>query len=665
MFRDLIERVEHAQQFLDTDALRAVIDDAQGRLSGLAEDYARSVLQAYVLMWMGLEQLLKMQVSESGEMLSEALSTFEKLEETAGRASALRFLGKYHLDKSEYVEALESLNASLELTESSLNPEQFAAIHELMGAVHASMSQQGLALESYTQALIVREEIGDPSAIAQVLNNIGTVHSYVAEYDTALREQYRALELYQGAGNEAGIYRVKGNIALQFGHTDQFDKAVELLSELLEHSIRIGDSRGAATTYVNIGYFLLKQQNYDLAVEHLRSGAELSSKGGYTQLEATSVANLAQALIANKKFDDAQRLLDEKQYLEEVLPTEQFEFLKCRALLAEQRGEIAKAEEFLSTALSLATSTEWKSYHADLHKQLRQLYRDRGPLEKYVLHNEEYERISDEIKGEDKQRRMEIAETDQKISVEHRNAEKQRALLYSTMPQHIAERMMLGETTIANSYEDVAVVFMDIVSFTTLSSKVPAEHLIYILSSIFSACDDVIDQHGLTKIKTIGDSYLAVAGLDEEEADHRVVSARKASRACIDLMLRLQEIDVVMPSVSGEPDWTEDVGKIEFRIGVHCGPIVAGVIGSRRPQYDVWGDTVNVAARMETSSLPGKIQVTERVAYAATGDVSPSLHGTKVALENDEFSFTLRGSTDVKGKGAMSTYWLEWDRPTS
>ena len=339
-------------------------------------------------------------------------------------------------------------------------------------------------------------------------------------------------------------------------------------------------------------------------------------------------------------------------------------FLKSRALIAEHAGNIEAAESFLSKALKLATSTEWKSYHADLHRQLRQLYRERGPLEKYVHHNEEYERITEEIKGDDKQRRMEIAETDHKISIEHRNAEKQRALLYSTMPQHIAERMMLGETTIADSYEDVAVLFMDIVSFTTLSTKVPAGHLIYLLSSIFSACDEVIEKHGLTKIKTIGDSYLAVAGLDDTEDGEKEESARRAARASVDLMRRLQELEVVPPSDLGETEWVRELGEIEVRMGMHCGPIVAGVIGSSRPQYDVWGDTVNTAARMESSSLPGKIQVTHEVAQIATRGIQPTLEGTSVVFSCNDFTFRLRGTTDVKGKGAMKTYWLDWEEST-
>jgi len=144
------------------------------------------------------------------------------------------------------------------------------------------------------------------------------------------------------------------------------------------------------------------------------------------------------------------------------------------------------------------------------------------------------------------------------------------------------------------------------------------------LSEIFKVCDEVCKQHGLTKIKTIGDSYMAVAGVPEPLNDH----ATQAARAAISMVRGLKS-----------------AGKPAVRVGLHCGPLVAGIVGEERLQYDVWGDTVNVASRMESTGEPGRIHVSQAFAQALSGREGDGLRE--------------RGTLVVKGKGQMKTYWLE------
>jgi len=201
------------------------------------------------------------------------------------------------------------------------------------------------------------------------------------------------------------------------------------------------------------------------------------------------------------------------------------------------------------------------------------------------------------------------------------------ALLLNVLPAKIADRLKRGETTIADRFDGVTVLFSDIVGFTPLSAKLSAAELVKLLDEIFSRFDAIADRFGLEKIKTIGDAYMAVAGVPEPCADHaaRAAGAALAMRDSLDELARERDVPVAM------------------RIGLHSGEVVAGVIGRRKFAYDLWGDTVNTASRMESHGAPGRVHVSE---------------ATKALLEN-EFDLEDRGVVTVKGKGELRTFWLD------
>jgi len=234
-------------------------------------------------------------------------------------------------------------------------------------------------------------------------------------------------------------------------------------------------------------------------------------------------------------------------------------------------------------------------------------------------------------------------------------SEKQQDLLSSVMPNEIVERLMNGEENIADAFDEASVMFLDLVSFTTLSATVPPAHLIHLLNAVFSTCDDVVQEHGLTKIKTIGDSYLAVSGLPHVQEDH----AQRMANAALDLASRLKDLQVTMPPELGDTSWVNTVGDLSIRIGLHCGPVVAGVIGRHRAQYDVWGDTVNTASRMESNGQPDRIHISEDFAMKLGQGASPEFEGTDVVIRQAPYRMRLRGTLPIKGKGEIKTFWLE------
>jgi class 3 adenylate cyclase len=203
---------------------------------------------------------------------------------------------------------------------------------------------------------------------------------------------------------------------------------------------------------------------------------------------------------------------------------------------------------------------------------------------------------------------------------------KSERLLTNVLPETVARRLKDESTTISDSFESVTVIFADIVNFTQLAANLSAEELVSQLNAIFSTFDSLTEKHGLEKIKTIGDAYMAVAGVPEPNEHH--------AQAAADLALALQEAIGTFARETGEP--------LRLRIGLHSGPVVAGVIGTKKFIYDLWGDTVNTASRMESQGTAGEIQVTQ----------------TTYDLLQTHYTFGPAQELEVKGKGLMQAYCL-------
>ncbi len=203
---------------------------------------------------------------------------------------------------------------------------------------------------------------------------------------------------------------------------------------------------------------------------------------------------------------------------------------------------------------------------------------------------------------------------------------KSESLLRNILPEQIIDRLRAGETIIADRHDEVSVVFSDFQGFTAISSRMDPTALVERLNSIFSKFDALTQKLGVEKIKTIGDAYLAVAGAPTERPDH--------AAAIADMALGMLE-------ALREANESFDV-PFHIRIGVATGPVVTGIIGTHKFVYDVWGDTVNVASRLETTSEPDRIQISERTADAL----------------GDAFEIERRGEVELKGKGMVPTFFL-------
>lgn len=204
--------------------------------------------------------------------------------------------------------------------------------------------------------------------------------------------------------------------------------------------------------------------------------------------------------------------------------------------------------------------------------------------------------------------------------------QKSESLLLNILPRPIADRLKRGETTIVDSLAEVTVLFADLVDFTALTARLPSVEVVRLLDDIFCGFDTLAEAQGLEKIKTIGDAYMVVGGLPTPRADH----AEAVAELALNMLRQAAEQSARLDT------------PIQLRLGINSGPVIAGIIGRHKFNYDLWGDTVNTASRMESHGLPGRIQVAE---------------STFLRLR-DLYAFEPRGEVDIKGKGLMRTWFL-------
>lgn len=209
------------------------------------------------------------------------------------------------------------------------------------------------------------------------------------------------------------------------------------------------------------------------------------------------------------------------------------------------------------------------------------------------------------------------------LRIEEQKAEN---LLLNILPKEIAAILKNEERTIADSFDGASILFADLVGFTPLTAHMPPVEVVNLLNEIFSHFDSLVEKYGVEKIRTIGDNYMVAAGVPRSCPDH----AKRLAAMALDMQDYIQN----RFSRTGLP--------IEFRIGINSGPVIGGVIGRKKFVYDIWGDAVNIASRMESQGVAGKIQVTE-----ATYD-----------MIRDDFIFERRGTIPVKGRGNMGTWFL-------
>ncbi|MBK9249540.1 MAG: tetratricopeptide repeat protein [Ignavibacteria bacterium] len=531
----------------------------------------------------------------------------EVVEQKTMHCSALNSLAVISLRRADFQAAISIAQSSLDIAEKYDIPEcdVTALTYNILGNVYRTQGTFDKALEFYEKALAMYLQLGDTSGAARVTGNIGLVYSGVGSFTKALEYYQQALAVHKELGEKSAVARVNGNIGVLYYSLNAYDKALEFMKIALIAHIEIGEKQGAARVTGNLGNVYDDLGSYDKALECYEQALSSHKEQGDKSEVARVTGNIG-AFYADKN---------------------------------NHRFNADLAEEYLSNAIALSAEIGDKIALVEFHKSIADLYESEEKWKDFAFHFKKYIEIKDELNIEETKKQDAIREqqkaielTKAKADAKHQATEQ---LLHNVLPPSIADKMIGGTKLIAEKIPSVSVLFADIVNFTNISQRITPEELVEGLDRIFSTFDALAEKYGLEKIKTIGDAYMVVSGAPLPRPDHAEAMAHFA----LEMLEAMKEFRSIS---TGE--------EIQIRIGIHSGEVVAGVIGKKKFAYDLWGDAVNTASRMESHGEAGKIHCTEEFVRALSLSSFQSFQS---------FKFVERGEMAIKGKGMMKTYYLQ------
>jgi class 3 adenylate cyclase/Tfp pilus assembly protein PilF len=644
----------------------------------------------------------------------QALSLTHSINDRNLEAKALGYIGIIYTYLSDFSRALVYMDKAMLLNQELHNKPAIAGMQINIGNIYQKLGDYSIALENYSKAVTVFEGLGNQVDTARAMGSIGMVYMRIGDYAHALESCGKALTAFEELGDKSGAAGIIGNIGTVYEQLSDFPRALEYYSKALAAFEELENKRGVAIFIGNIGSVYMYLRDYSNALEYfgkaITAYEELNNKAGITHI-ISCIGNIYLELndypIALEYHGKALAAFEELGMKQEVASTKsQIGFIYLQQDFKGNDG--VKAEEYLLNALAILEELGAKREQYDIHKLLADMYQEQKRWEESNTHFRKYHQLKEEVQSDEARKQADKidfqrknAEREKQIAVERATIqariEEQQKLIHNVLPPSIAERLLQNETFIADNYSGISVLFMDLVNFTQLSQHIPPRQLIYLLNTIFSRADKVMEKFGLEKIKTIGDAYMAVAGAPIVQPDH----AYRAAHAALGLLEEMNNLSIIIPDELGSANWAKDLSEINVRIGLHCGEAIGGVIGDKKFSFDLWGDAVNTASRMESHGEAGRIHVSEEFAEKLTGNLRQNLtlrqaqYTAQTLSQGEGFSFPFgesrdgvsftlplgegrdgvsftfplgegrdgvlipRGEIEIKGKGRMKTYFLE------
>ncbi len=569
--------------------------------------------------------------------LEQALKSERDAHNAAGVARVLINMASVYAQLGMYREYMQLCTAELHWLDT--DESRFGYGHllnhlALMKMVHSSDFQG--AMELSVKAREVWQQYGDRAFESQALDNIGTAYWYQGEAAPAIEYLMEAVYAAEESGRPLFVADRLTNAALAYMLVDDFEKVLEMNLRAKEIFIDNDAESNSGWAEMGIGQALLGLGQAAKALEHNLRSVQILGEADDIHGTGYAYYRCGEALLALGRVDEAyenfQKSLQKRRHSNAALEISDVQCQRAQLLLAQ--GYSIEAFEALQEALSVAEAIGARKQIYAAHRVLSDWYAAEGDYKQSNIHLNKYVSIRDEVLHHANIKKIAGLEFLHQKDLQRKEQEATERILNNVLPLSISQRLKEGHNIIADSLPMVSVLFVDVVDFTPLAARLQAEELVQLLAHVFNHFDTICVKHGIEKIKTIGDAYMAVAGAPEACDDHAVRCARVA-------LEMLQDFAIPRSVVSS------DVGDIEldFRIGLHCGPVVAGVIGQKKFAYDLWGDTVNLASRMESTGESGRIHCSAEFA-------------AELQLHSNDFVLEERGPINVKGKGQIQSYFL-------
>ena len=583
--------------------------------------------------------------SEAIEWFQKALDLQREMGDLESIASTLNNIGLNYKMRGNYDKAIEYYEQTIRIDEELDKGSEIAITLNNIGMVYRLWGKYDKAIEYFERSLNLKSSLKEQDGVSKSLKYIGLVYTDWGKYDEAIRSFRESLKIEESLNNEAEAAVRLNNLGRVYFYQNHYDTALVYFEKNLEFQIRSNDMGQIALAYNNIGKVYEAQKKYKDAVQYLSSALEIYTKLGKEGEKSTALANLSGICRAMGQNEKALQLLDSSTIIADKL-----------GLLNQLRQNYRYYSDIYSALKNYEKALEY--------------YKKYTEVKDSVFSNEKLRQLSDfQIKYETEKKENEIQILKQNEVIQGlalrkqtilRNSmlavsvlflllaglvfygfqlkkkdnkiissamEKSDQLLLNILPAGIANDLKEKGKTEPQLFENVTICFVDIVNFTHKSTTISPVVLIEELNQIFTAFDNLIEKYSCERIKTIGDSYMAVSGLPVPDPRH----AYQIVSCCVDMIHFIRKRNTKSPHT-----W-------EIRVGVHTGEVIAGVVGVKKYIYDVFGDSINTASRMESNSEPMKINISE----------------STWNLVKDEFDTEPRGELEVKGKGKLRMYFVK------
>lgn len=592
-------------------------------------------------------------------------------------------LSKAYLEGENIEESLVFSEQALNLAKQIEFKKGIAIAYKQVGLAHYYQGNFLEVFDSWEQSLKTFEAIHDTLGIANAINNIGSTHYSLGNNPKALEYYLRSLSISEKLNDPLLISSALVNIGGVYGEMEDYDKALNYFKQIEKYLLELDNSQILASYLMGVGEIYDKKENYTQALKFFNQALSINKS---TPNYAHNLTMLGKVEFKIGEVNKAKNHLIESYQISKN-NNQKLDELETLIELGKiyQKNDFKNAINTYNKAEQLANELETTSQLRDIYEGFYQTYELKGDYKSAFSYQTKYLKqkdlvfnmdTDDKIRGlqfdfdlDKKQDEISLLEKEAKINqlqgkrqknmtyasiiaaflifllalgtfrryryikktnkIIQKETEKSEKLLLNILPEETALELKQNGKVQAKQFGSVSVMFTDFKEFTNISHDLSPEELVKSVDFYFSKFDKIIEKHGLEKIKTIGDAYMCAGGLPFPTIDH----ADKMIQAAF-------EINEFIEESKNLED--KNIKSFEIRIGINTGPVVAGVVGIKKFAYDIWGDTVNVASRMESNSVPGKINISE----------------STYELIKDKYDCQYRGEVPVKNKGMMKMYFV-------
>ncbi len=574
------------------------------KANDLANDLDYSKGEAYALKYMGIAQYHLGNFLEVFKYLTQSLEHFETIKDSTGIASILNNLGTIYYSQGSNIKAIDYYLRSLRISEELNNPLRIAtALVNVAGVYADNIKDYDKTMSYYNQAIPYLETLNDTGISKSVLLGTGQQFFKKGDFESALKKFEEALPITQNSFYYSENLTLIGQAYLKLGN---IEKAIEYLDKA--HLIAIENNQQLEIVKALIEKGDLYQNTNSEKAIKLYQEAEVMAKDLELNYELADIYHgISNAYINQGNFkngyDYQSRFLIQKDSLFNLETNDKMRGLQFDFDLEKKEDQISLLEK---------------------EAEIQQLNEKR---QKIVIFASVIALVLIVLLAISLYRRYKFVNKTNLIIEEEKNRSEN--LLLNILPEETAQELKANGKVQAKKFKSVTVLFTDFIGFTHYAHNLSPEELVNSVDYYFSKFDEIMDKYGMEKIKTIGDAYMCAGGLPFPSEDHPI----KMIEAAFEIAEFIEESKKLSNG---------NITHFDVRIGINTGPVVAGVVGIKKFAYDIWGDTVNVASRMESKSEPGRINISENT----------------YKLVKDDFQCKYRGEIDVKNKGMMKMYFV-------